>query len=107
LIFIFLADIVKRSSFTEFEQWESSVYSLYTCSFLVKHKVDIHEGNDYALMQASEHGHKDSVALLLEHKANIHAKNGYALFEQVQMVTKTLCICFLNTRQISMRMLFD
>jgi hypothetical protein len=69
----FLADIEKRCSFKKFSYWESSVHSLYACTFLIENKVNIHEDNEYALRYASTKGHKDTVALLLEHKANVHA----------------------------------
>jgi hypothetical protein len=75
----FLADIEERSSFINFKKWKSNVYSLYACTFLIKHKVDIHEGNDCALVFASIKGDKDVVALLLEHKANVHVDRGHAL----------------------------
>jgi hypothetical protein len=75
----FLADVDKRCSFEMFNERKSSVYSLYTCKFLIEHKVDLHERNDRALRCMSAYGHKDAVALLLKHKANVHAEKDRAL----------------------------
>jgi hypothetical protein len=75
----FLADIENRCSFTNVDDWESSVYSLYACTFLIENKVNIHEDNEYALQYASSAGHKDTVALLLEHKADVHELDDEAL----------------------------
>jgi hypothetical protein len=75
----FLSDIEKRCSFKQFGMWRSSVYCLYACSFLIEHKVDIHEDNNYALRCASEKGYKEVLDLLLRNKADVHAKNDCAL----------------------------
>jgi ankyrin repeat protein len=69
----FLADIERRCSFTKLDEWRSSTYSLYACSFLIENKVDIHEKSDCALRLASENGYEDVVALLIQHKAAVHA----------------------------------
>jgi hypothetical protein len=74
----FLVDIEKRLSFSHLFECTSSVYSLYACSFLIKHKVDIHEADDLALRWASRYGYKDTVVLLLQHNANVHAMNDCA-----------------------------
>jgi hypothetical protein len=75
----FLAEIEKRSSFQKFELIKSSVHSLYSCIFLIEHKVNTHGCYGHALRMASFNGHKDTVALLLEHKADVHAWNDSAL----------------------------
>jgi hypothetical protein len=76
----FLADIESRCSFTKFDKWRSSVYSLYACTVLIENKVNIHEDDDCALMNACREGHKDIVALLLEHKADVHVHDDSVLF---------------------------
>jgi hypothetical protein len=75
----FLADIKNRCSYGILAECESSVYSLYVCSFLIQHGLSSHKKNNYALQWASRHGHKDSVALLLEHKADVHTEDDCAL----------------------------
>jgi hypothetical protein len=75
----FLADIEERCSFIVFDQWESSVYSFYTCTSLIEHKANISASSDFALRLASRFGHKCIVALLLKHKANVHAIFNQAL----------------------------
>jgi hypothetical protein len=74
----FLADVESRCSFRKFKEWRSSAYSLYVCTSLIEHKVNIHE-SDCALRHTSAKGYKDIVALLLRHKADIHALNDAAL----------------------------
>jgi hypothetical protein len=74
----FLADIKKRCSFNIFYKWKSSVHSLYASTFLIEHRADVHEDDDYALRLASINGHKDTVTLLLQHNANLHAKEDQA-----------------------------
>jgi hypothetical protein len=75
----FLADIEKRQSFYQFDLWRSDVYSRYACSFLIEHKANLHEKNDYVLRLASRKGYKDTVSLLLEHKAAIHVNDSALL----------------------------
>jgi ankyrin repeat protein len=75
----FLMDIENRCSFIRFNGWKSSVYTLYTCSFLIQYKIDVHQHDDFALRFASEKGYKDTVSLLLEQKANVHARDDEAL----------------------------
>jgi hypothetical protein len=75
----FLADIDERCSFSKLIKCCSSEYSLYTCNFLIEHKVDFHEQDSYALRVQSFRGHSDTVSLLLQHKANVHAGDDHAL----------------------------
>jgi hypothetical protein len=56
-----------------FDQWESSVYSLYVCTFLAEHRLFldrekhyalrrvVHACNDIAIRGASWRSHKDTV----------------------------------------------
>jgi ankyrin repeat protein len=75
----FLADISQRSSFEILLNTGSEAHCLYGCSFLIEHKADIHENNDFILTHSSCSGYKHVVALLLKHKANIHANYDFSL----------------------------
>lgn len=46
---------------------------------LDKDPIQVHEGDDYPLILAAEHGLTAMVGLLLEYGANIHARDDYAL----------------------------
>jgi ankyrin repeat protein len=77
-----------------FYLWRSSVYSFYACSFLIQHKIDIHQEDGCALKSASLYGHRDTVYLLLQSRADVHTKNHYALQWSSQLGHKEI-ICLL------------
>jgi hypothetical protein len=49
----FFANIEETYSLIKCDKWELRSYSLYVCSFLIKHKVDLHESHDYVLQKYS------------------------------------------------------
>jgi hypothetical protein len=100
----FIEDIEKRCDFHGFNQWVFSVDSLYTCSLLIKHKINIHQGNiGMELLFGTTKKENRFAGTIWPYTTHLYrfyqVENMPIFIDKSELVQYSLCVSLYSTRE--------